>query len=174
MMPRRDLSQAVLQIVFSFFLGLVVVAFVGIALNTFYPELTTSSTDAVAWDTWRLVTGTLLLICATLVMVASMLIPSESVPVITNGILLGGLFTMIYAVIMSLSATNDWARLAVIAGAFVVTVGVAYWKFGVRKTAPTALPAGPPDQISPVDPGLPARVDRLERRLDDLRKALAE
>jgi hypothetical protein len=73
-----------------------------------------------------------------------------------------------------LSATNDWARLAVIAGAFVVTVGVAYWKFAVRMTAPTALPAGPPDQISPVDPGLPARVDRLERRLDDLRKALAD
>ena len=173
-MPQRNLSQAVLQIVFSFFLGLVVVAFVGIALNTFYPEPTTNSSDAVAWDTWRLVTGTLLLVCATLVMVASMLIPSESIPVITNGILLGGLFTMIYAVIMSLSATNDWARLAVIAGAFVVTVGVAYWKFAVRKTPPTALPAGRPDQTSPVDPDLPERVDRLERRLDDLRKALAE
>lgn len=173
-MPQRNLSQAVLQIVFSFFLGLVVVAFVGIALNTFYPEPTTSSTDAVAWDTWRLVTGTLLLICATLVMVASMLIPTESVPVITNGILLGGLFTMIYAVIMSLSATNNGARLAVIAGALVVTVGVAYWKFAARKAPSTALAAGPPEQISPVDPDLATRVGKLERRLDDLRKALAD
>jgi hypothetical protein len=173
-MPQRNLSQAVLQIVFSFFLGLVVVAFVGIALNTFYPEPASSSNDAGAWDTWRLVTGTLLLVCATLVMVASMLIRTDNIPVITNGILLGGLFTMIYAVIMSLSATNDWARLAVIAGAFVVTVGVAYWKFAVRKTPTSGRLPGSLDEPNTADPGLAARVDSLERRLDDLRRALAD
>ena len=174
-MPQRNLSQSVLQIVFSFFLGLVVVAFVGIALNTFYPEPTASydTIDAAAWDTWRLVTGTWLLICATAVMVTSMLIRTERIPVITNGVLLGGLFTMIYAVGMSLSATNAWPRLAVVAGALVVTVGVAYWKFAVRKAPPSAgidASAG----SAPVDPALTTRVDRLEHTLDELRRALTD
>jgi hypothetical protein len=173
-MPQRNLGQAVLQIVFSFFLGLVVVAFVGIALNTFYPEPGAGFelNNAAAWDTWRLVTGTWLLICATAVMVASMLIPTERIPVITNGILLGGLFTMIYAVGTSLSAPNGWPRLAVVAGALLVTVGVAYWKFAVRKAlAPTPLAASP-DGSAAVDPDLVARVDALEHRLAGLRHAL--
>lgn len=173
-MPQRNLSQAVLQIVFSFFLGLVVVAFVGIALNTFYPEPAASFelTDPAAWDTWRLVTGTWLLVCATAVMTASMLIRTERIPVITNGILLGGLFTMIYAVGMSLSAANNWPRLAVMAGALVVTVGVAYWKFAGRKpSVPASLPASP-DRSTAVDPDLVARVDALEHRLAGLRDAL--
>ncbi len=175
-MPQRNLSQTVLQIVFSFFLGLVVVAFVGIALNTFYPEPanTYDTYDATAWDNWRLVTGIWLLICATVVMIASMLIRTDRIPVITNGILLGGLFTMIYAVGMSLSASNEWPRLAVVAGALVVTVGVAYWKFAVRKTpAPTPLTASR-DGSTVVDPDLVARVDALEQRLDGLRQALTD
>lgn len=174
-MPQRNLSQAVIQIVFSFFLGLVVVAFVGIALNTFYPEPTANyeARDAAAWDTWRLVTGTWLLICATAVMIASMLIRTERIPVITNGILLGGLFTMIYAVSMSLSATNNWPRLAVVAGALVVTVGVAYWKFAVRR-APIPPTPSTPEGSAPSDPALTTRVDRLEHTLDELRRALAD
>jgi hypothetical protein len=173
-MPQRNLSQAVLQIVFSFFLGLVVVAFVGIALNTFYPEPSSGSesVDAAAWDTWRLVTGIWLLVAATAVMVASMLIRTERIPVITNGILLGGLFTMIYAVIMSLSASNNWPRLAVVAGALIVTVGVAYWKFAGRKV-PVPV-AGSPDGVTAMDPALTGRVDRLEHRFDELRRALAD
>jgi hypothetical protein len=172
-MPQRNLSQTVLQIVFSFFLGLVVVAFVGIALNTFYPEPSNRvDPDQAVWDTWRIVTGTWLLVCATVVMIASMLIRTEAIPVITNGILLGGLFTMIYAVIMSLSATNAWPRLAVVAGALVVTVGVAYWKFAVRKTHPPVPFAASPDAGAPIDPGLTARVDSLEQKLDGLRRAL--
>ncbi len=174
-MPQRNLSQTVLQIVFSFFLGLVVVAFVGIALNTFYPEPVAGydGSDSAVWDTWRLVTGTWLLVCATAVMIASMLIPSERIPVITNGILLGGLFTMIYAVIMSLSAANEWPRLAVMTGALVVTVGIAYWKFAVRKAAPSAL-TGPTTEPTPLDPALAGRVDRLEHRFDELRRALID
>jgi hypothetical protein len=172
-MPQRNLSQTVLQIVFSFFLGLVVVAFVGIALNTFYPEPSYRiDPDPTLWDTWRIVTGTWLLICATVVMIASMLIRTDAIPVITNGILLGGLFTMIYAVSMSLSATNAWPRLAVVAGALVVTVGVAYWKFAIRRTSTPTQLASSPDAGTSVDPGLTARVDSLEEKLDGLRRAL--
>ncbi len=174
-MPQRNLSQTVLQIVFSFFLGLVVVAFVGIALNTFYPEPVAryDAPDSAVWNTWRLVTGTWLLVCATAVMIASMLIRTERIPVITNGILLGGLFTMIYAVTMSLSASNEWPRLAVMTGALVVTVGIAYWKFAVRKAAPTAA-TGPTAEPTPLDSALAGRVDRLEHRFDELRRALID
>ena len=38
MSAQRDLGQSMLQVIFSFFLGLVVTAFVGIGVNTFYPE----------------------------------------------------------------------------------------------------------------------------------------
>jgi hypothetical protein len=75
---------------------------------------------------------------------------------------------------MSLSATNAWPRLAVVAGALVVTVGVAYWKFAVRKTHPPAPFAASPDAGAPIDPGLTARVDSLEQKLDGLRRALNE
>jgi hypothetical protein len=171
-MPQRNLSQAVLQVVFSFFLGIVVVAFVGIALNTVYPEPASYETvGAAAWDQWRIVTGTWLLICATVVMVASMLIRTDAIPVIGNGILLGGVFTMIYAVSMSLSATNAWPRLAVVAGALVVTVAVAYWKFAVRRVSPPAA-ATRQVPLTATDPDVVARIDRLEHRLDGIRQAL--
>ena len=41
-----------LQIVFSFFLGLVVTAFIGIGVNTFYPEPDYSLGSESSWNTW--------------------------------------------------------------------------------------------------------------------------
>jgi hypothetical protein len=168
-MQHRNLGAEALQVIFSVFLGLVVVAFVGIAVNTAYPQPTSSydTYDRAAMDTWTLTTGVWLLVCATLVMVAAMFIGSERIPVIGNGILLGGLFTMIYAVIMALSSPNRWPRLVVVAVALLVTVGVGYWKFATRRSAPAS------EAVAAVsDPALAARVDSLERTLEGIRKAL--
>ncbi|HET7725089.1 MAG TPA: hypothetical protein VFK68_10655 [Propionibacteriaceae bacterium] len=171
-MHHRNLGTEVLQVIFSVFLGLVVVAFVGIVVSTVYPEPATAPDipyDESAHASWRLVTGVWLLVCATLVMVASMLIRFDRVPVIGNGILLGGLFTMIYAVGVALSAPNEWPRLAVVAVALVVTVGLGYWKFAARRTRAVPEPAAAPGTV---DAGLTARVDDLEARLDGIRHAL--
>jgi hypothetical protein len=175
-MQHRNLGAETLQVIFSVFLGLVVVAFVGITINTIYPEPSSNyeTYDQVAWNAWRLTTGIWLLVCATLVMVAAMFIGSDRIPVIGNGILLGGVFTMIYAVGMALSAPNNWPRLVIVGLALLVTVGIGYWKFATRHAeAPTGLVDVPPGAGQP-DPALSARVDAVERTLDGLRKALSD
>jgi hypothetical protein len=176
-MQHRNLGAEVLQVIFSVFLGLVVVAFVGIVVSTVYPEPVPgpgNPYDERAWASWRLVTGVWLLICATLVMVASMLIRFDRVPVIGNGVLLGGLFTMIYAVGMALSAPNEWPRLAVVAVALVVTVGLGYWKFATRRTSPRPPIPDEAAGVGPADALLTARLDAVERTLDGLRRVLTD
>lgn len=176
-MQQRNLGAETLQVIFSVFLGLVVVAFVGIAVNTIYPEPqsgTYETYDQVAWDAWRLTTGVWLLICATLVMVAAMFIGSDRSPVIGNGILLGGVFTMIYAVGMALSSPNRWQRLVIVAVALVVTVGIGYWKFAARRANPPTQLVDVPAGAAQPDPALSARIDAVEKTLDGLRKALSD
>ncbi len=176
-MPHRNLGAEVLSVIFSVFLGFVVVAFVGIAVNTAYPEPASNYEmyNQPLWDTWRLTTGIWLLVCATLVMIAAMFIGSDRIPVIGNGILLGGVFTMVYAVGMALSSPNHWPRLAVIGAALLVTVGIGYWKFATRRAkVPTVELVDVQTATSPSDPALSARVDTLERTIDGLRKALSD
>lgn len=174
-MQHRNLGTEVLQMIFSVFLGLVVVAFVGIVVSTVHPEPLSGPDmpyNESAWKSWRLVTAVWLLACATLVMVASMVIRVDRVPVIGNGVLLGGLFTMIYAVGTALSAPNEWPRLAVVAVALAVTVGLGSWRFATRRaTTPVAL-ADATIGSGPADAVLTARVDAVEKTLDGLRRVL--
>ena len=90
-------ANAGLQIIFAFFLGLVVVAFVGIGVNTFYPQPEylmyggddTGAAWEAAYDHWALVTGVLLLLFASAVLAVSLFLPEQQA-VLSNGILLGG------------------------------------------------------------------------------------
>ena len=128
-----------LQTIFSFFLGLMVTAFVGIGVYTFHPpaqepqrqmqelsrkeqairnskpaeQLTVedraqmqqltdrrnqiSDASQAGFETWARSTSIILILFATLAMAVS-LIRSDQLPVISNGLLLGGVFTMIYGV----------------------------------------------------------------------------
>ncbi|MBK8459018.1 MAG: hypothetical protein IPL43_01365 [Micropruina sp.] len=170
---QKNLSQSILQVIFSFFLGVVVVAFVGIGVNTFYPEpaFTDGSWDDARHAGWRLTTSVILLICATAVMVVS-LVRSELAPVISNGILLGGVFTMIYAVGVSASAGNEWPRFVVITFALLVTVGIGYLKFA-RVRASAEAPANlSPDGSAPLDSAIGVRLEAVEAKLDALGKVL--
>ncbi|MFT3860560.1 hypothetical protein [Micropruina sp.] len=169
MNAQRDLSQSVLQVIFSVFLGLVVTAFVGIGVNTFYPETGDYSGSSSAYDRWRLTSSIILLIAATLVMLLSLVI-AEAGPVLANGALLGGLFTMIYAVAIGASTEGQWTRFAVMTAALVVTVGVGWWKF-TRGRAPVALASG----AGSVLPGeAEARLSAIEAKLDALGRALRD
>ena len=130
-----------LQTIFSFFLGLMVTAFVGVGAYTFHPppheqlarqvqqldrqevairdsrppeQLTAEDraaqiqmlnserdqlSDAMqqAREGWARSTSIILITLATLVMAVS-LVRSEQLPVVGNGLLLGGLFTMVYGI----------------------------------------------------------------------------
>ncbi|MFT4216824.1 MAG: hypothetical protein QM619_06510 [Micropruina sp.] len=171
MSAQRDLGQSMLQVIFSFFVGLVVTAFIGIGVNTFYPEPNYSTSPDGAWNAYRLTTSIILLICATVVMLLSLAIANTG-SVLANGALLGGLFTMIYAVGIGISAGQQWPRFLVMSIALVVTVGVGWWKFS-RRRAGTATPAGSADAgVLPSE--AEARLTAVEAKLDALGRALRD
>ena len=201
-----------LQTIFSFFLGLMVVAFVGVGVNTFYPSPTEtyqkqqqeisrkmealnlknpggSSVDATTqaqlavlqtqqnalqdkidaqMKTWARNTSIILVLFATLVMGISLML-SEQLRVISNGLLLGGLFTMVYGAGWVIFSGNSVARFAVILFALVVALGLGYLKFvrgrETRGVGQAAVASGPSGAVADADlSGLTARVSALEDR----------
>ncbi len=159
-----------LQIIFAFFLGLVLVAFVWIGVVTFYPEPSwESGASSSVRDNWSLTVGIILLITATVVLAISLALPARA-EAIANGLLLGGVFTMISAVAMALSSqTGPW-RFAVATAALVVTIGIGYLRFSRGPRTVTSGAAGSGEAAG--SPELVARVDQLEHRLDAIRRAL--
>lgn len=207
----RDRNSNALQIIFSFFLGLMVLAFIGIGVNTFYPspvdrnqdELQslyrqqerlsgkvvpsseTSEADRAELDrvqkqidaitkrqdaqmkVWARNTSIVLILFATIVMGIS-LVRSEQLRVISNGLLLGGLFTMVYGSGWVIFAGKSTARFVVILLAFMVTLALGYAKFvrGARvsdarsATGPAATSAGAAPELADLE----SRVALLEAR----------
>lgn len=164
-------ANELLQVIFAIFLGLVVVAFVGIGVNTFFPQPEfTDYYDQDAWTTWQLTTSVILLVCATLIMVVSLLLP-EVQAVLSNGVLMGGVFTMIYAVGMAVFSNQNVTRFIVAAIALAVTVAVGYFKFVRRRqVAAAAAAAGP----VPIAGEVSERLATIERKLENLGRALRE
>lgn len=165
-------SNELLQVIFAFFLGLVVVAFVGIGVNTLYPEPPAEWTEtgpSLAYGQWQLMTGIILLICATVILVVSLLLPEDQA-VVSNGVLMGGVFTMIYAVGVTMSSPQNIMRLVVAAIALAVTVGVGYLKF-VRGRKRAKVAAGQPVGL---DNEMVERLTAVEQRLEAVRRALHE
>jgi len=206
-----------LQIIFSIFLGLMVAAFIGVGVYTFYPppqqaledkiqevhrqqeqlqsfkdpstlsaaeqrrlrELQDEARDLekqqqAAREEWGRWTSIILIAFATLVMSIS-LIRADQLPVISNGLLLGGVFTMIYGVGWIIATGTSVARFAVMTIALIITIGLGYMRFvRVREAAaPVAAVSGAEGAVAGGDV-LAARMDALERRLDAASAALGE
>ncbi len=198
-----------LQTIFSFFLGLMVLAFIGVGVNTFYQspgdrnqpqqqeisrqiealnlktngrsldatqqaqmDRLTAKQNALQRTTdaemkgWARTTSIVLILFATIVMGVS-LVRSEQLRVLSNGLLLGGLFTMLYGTGWVIFSGNSTARFVVVAFALFVSIGLGYLKF-VRERAAKTMPAeGGAGQFAYDDAalgGLAARVDALEER----------
>ena len=205
-----------LQTIFSFFLGLMVLAVVGVGVNTFYPspnethskEMTAISrqiesiniknqkAEPVGADAaklarltkqqqvlqdkieaemkiWARNTSIVLVLFATLVMGVSLLM-SEQLRVLSNGLLLGGLFTMIYGVGWVLFSGNSTARFVVVLFALVVALGLGYLKFVRNREASSAVVVGAGGDIALDDAalsGLSGRVAALESRMTAVAEA---
>jgi Flp pilus assembly protein TadB len=168
-----------LQTIFAFFLGLMVTAFVGVGVYTFYPSperpfrdrmvslnrqeqairnskapdaLTTEDRARIqalqdelaeaqdasraAGERWGRRTSMVLIALATLAMVIS-LAGGAALPVINNGLLLGGVFTMVYGVGWIIVTDSSRARFFVMTVALGITVALGYARF-VRRQAPVA------------------------------------
>jgi hypothetical protein len=105
-------------------------------------------------DAWGRRTSVILITFATLFMAVS-LIRADQLPVISNGLLLGGVFTMLYGVGWIVSTETAISRFVVITIALLVTLTLGYFRF-VRRQAVAQRPVA-------VDGG--ADVMDLERRL---------
>lgn len=196
-----------LQTIFSFFLGLMVTAFIGLGLYTFYPppseayeseleELNRAERDADALvpeaerseadrarilaigrerdriydaireesEEWGRYTSIALIILATIAMAVS-LVRADRLPVVGNGLLLGGLFTMVYGVGWIIATDTSVARFVVMAFALVITLGLGWVRFVRRSaTVPTTDAAGT-GSAGGESEELRRRVARIEEQL---------
>jgi hypothetical protein len=214
----KERQQYALQTIFSFFLGLMVLAFIGIGVITFYPqpeydeppemrelqreqeqiwskdrdgELSAADQKRVdeiqeemdaLWEEqedvrqiWARNTSIILILFATLVMGIS-LIRSEQLRVISNGLLLGGLFTMVYGVGWIIASGESVARFGVIVFALAITLGLGYLKFVRGKEAGAAAAvavAGAGGEVDAATLGpLVSRIEALEARTEAAAEAL--
>lgn len=175
-------AVSLLQVIYSFFLGLLVLGLVVIGVGTFHPRPTIGRDDPNAdWEliraaeeAWSLTTSIVALVCATVILAVSLFRPL-AMAVISNGLLLGGVFTMLYAVGVSLGAEGQIARFVVVVVALIVTVGVGYLTFVRRTPVAAQEPVGAAGGDAGGPAGdLAARVQTLERRLEALGRALNE
>jgi len=218
-MASPDRQRNALQIIFSFFLGLMVTAFIGVGVYTFYPppeqklqdQLQTlyrqqediqnfkDSSQLTAVDRvklrevqdkirkledlqqaqreeWGRNTSIILITFATIVMSIS-LIRSEQLKVISNGLLLGGVFTMLYGTGWVIATGTSTSRFWVMTVALAITITLGYLKFvREKREVATGTAALMPDGTDATDAevaSLTARVEALERRAAAAAAALA-
>lgn len=135
-------------------------------------------------DAWSQSTSIILISVATVLMVISLAL-GESLTILSNGILLGGLFTMLYGVGWGIASGNSLTRFLVLVAALVVSLLLGYFKFARNRggRASGAVPAAAAglaatSEAAAVDAGvvdeLAARVSSLELRLTRVAALLAE
>ena len=201
-----------LRTIFSFFLGLVLTAFIGVGVYTFLPppdqheqqleelsrreealrtsrgsdDLTDSEREQIeefgrqrtelheaaaeARKPWGRTTSIILIAFATLTMAVS-LVRADQLPVISNGLLLGGVFTMLYGVGWILTTDTSISRFLVMTAALAITLGLGYIRFVRRQSlSPVAAAAAAPGthDLSHIE----RRLSDLEQRLNDAANAL--
>ena len=123
---------------------------------------------------WRMSTSVILIVIATMLMAVALAL-GDSVSVLSNGILLGGLFTMLYGVGWGLASGNSVTRFLVLVAALAVSLVLGYLKF-VRGRRPTGLADGSPTAgagAAPPGGGSPAQVAELSARVAALERRLA-
>jgi len=204
-----------LQIIFSFFLGLMVTTFIGVGVYTFHPpndeldqriqELdreerfvrgSAPATDLPpveeaemralqaeredlyeaareAREEWGRSTSIILILLATLVMAVS-LIRSDQLPVISNGLLLGGVFTMVYGVGWIVASDTSVARFVVVTVAFAITLALGYMRFVRRREEEAGsgggLRGGKDEEA--VQGRLEGRIEAIEQKMEAIARAV--
>lgn len=204
-------SGAGLGILFGIFLGLMVAAFIGVGVYTFYPSPEPSFRDRIeslqrerqaidvskapealtvsdrariqriddalheaedarrtAREAWGRTTSIVLVVFATLVMAVSLL-RAVQLPVVSDGLLLGGVFTMLYGVGWIVATDASIARFFVLTVALAITLALGYVRFARPGGAITA------DDRDVEEGGLrdlQRRVRSLEDRMDGAASAL--
>ena len=129
----------------------------------------TQDASQVAMAPWGRNASIILILFATLAMAIS-LIRSGQLPVISNGLLLGGVFTMVYGVGMIIATATSAARFTVMTIAFVITLGLGYARFVRNRVRPAMQGGVMPSSGELIE--IDQRVRALEKRMDDAANAL--
>jgi len=123
----------------------------------------------VAMEPWGRTTSIILIVFATLAMAIS-LVRSDQLPVLSNGLLLGGVFTMVYGVGMIIATASSAARFTVMTAALVITLALGYARFVRSKARSVAQPGALPSSDELI--GVSQRMSALEKRMDDAASAM--
>lgn len=123
--------------------------------------------NRVAGEAWGRRTSIMLIALATVAMAVSLL-RAVQLPVISNGLLLGGVFTMVYGVGWIIATDSSTARFFVMTAALAITLGLGYVRF-VRQQG--GAPANGQDPAR--DSGTESVTD-LERRVRTLEDRLSK
>lgn len=148
-------ENSVMRIVYTFFLGLLIAVFVGVGINTFYeqpaeptfPMYATEKTKSEAelqkeqseydarsrayWEQQKVYSRnvSIVVLIAAVILVATSLAYEKRSSVIANGMMLGGLFTLVYGLVRSfISGDNKYIFVAVSVGLAVV-IYLGYRRF---------------------------------------------
>lgn len=148
-------DNSVLGIIYTFILAVIITVFVGVTLNTFYPapeppetrpiekpyeEMTKEDKDIETYNEelyrkheeerkiWSQNSSIIILVTAT-VLVAIGLFLAGKMPIIPNGVLLGGLFTIFMGIILGLASQNRYLIFGVTTASLVVILAAGYLKF---------------------------------------------
>lgn len=202
-----------LQTLFAIFLGLMVTAFVGVGVYTFYPNPELQYRDEImkldrqqqamgtlkpdvaltpedrakmqalidqrnkvqdrsraAGEAWGSRTSIILVSLATLVMVISLTV-AKNLPVISNGLLMGGVFTMLYGVGWVIASGTSTTRFIVMSFALLITLALGYLRFVRRRALAEAQGESAGVQGAGLS-DLEQRVRTLEERLEQAANAL--
>ena len=155
-------DNPIIKIVYMFFLGLLTAVFVGVGINTFYegpiePEypkttVVNEKNDVVSqkqqdeydmasrayWDAQKIYSRnvSIIVLLIAVILVSASLHYDRRSPIIANGVMLGGLFTLVYGIIRSfMSADSRYIFVA-------ATVGLGLVVYlGYRRFAVTSRPA---------------------------------
>ena len=98
-------------------------------INRQRKELTEAATEE--GESWALSTSIILIVFSTLFLLAS-LVRADRLQAISNGLLLGGIFTMLYGVGWIFTAGTSIARFLVMTAALASTLGLGYVRFARR------------------------------------------
>lgn len=120
---------------------------------------------------WSRTAGVVLVGFATGLLALS-LIRWDAAIVLSNGLLLGGLFTMVGGIGLTIAGGEGIARFLVLTLALAITVGLGYLRFARRVEAVAAPARRDSGEAAGADDELGARVAELEARLSEVRRAL--
>ena len=132
-----------IQAIYSLVLGIVTSIFIGIGVNTVYPL----PSDYTGYQSWAMITSMVVIAISTIFIVVAMALKKE-LTTISNGLLLGDFFTLIYGTGVGFFTDQSWYRFLVSAVAFVIVLTVGYIKFIKAKTPQVQ----PPVVAAPVIP----------------------